>query len=86
MNSKYIFAGLLGLSLMLPSCSLDYNPVSDYSDVTEGTIDNTVDEIIYQNRADAESALTALYNDFKGNQNQLQLDFLLIGDVHSDNA
>ena len=86
MNSKYIFAGLLGLSLMLPSCGLDYDPVSDYSDVTEGTIDNTVDEIIYQNRADAESALTALYNDFKGNQNQLQLDFLLIGDVHSDNA
>ena len=52
---------------MLPSCGLDYDPVSDYSDVTEGTIDNTVDEIIYQNRADAESALTALYNDFKGN-------------------
>lgn len=77
---------MLGLSLTLTSCGLDYEPVSDYSDVTEGAIDNPEEEAVYQNRADAESALTALYEDFKGNQNQLQLDNLLIGDVHSDNA
>lgn len=84
MKTKYFY--ILALSLGLSSCGLDYDPVSDYSDITEGSIDNTVDEIVYQNRADAESALTALYEDFRGNQNQLQLDFLLIGDVHSDNA
>ncbi|MBD5184844.1 MAG: RagB/SusD family nutrient uptake outer membrane protein [Bacteroidales bacterium] len=87
MKSKHlIYTAFLGCSLVLTSCGLDYEPVSDYSDVTEGTIDNTIDEIIYVNRADAESALTALYEDFRGNQNYLQLDFLLIGDVHSDNA
>ena len=86
MNSKYILSGILGCSLILSSCSLDYEPVSDYSDVTEGTIDNVEDETVYQNRADAESALTALYENFRGNQNYLQLDYLLIGDVHSDNA
>lgn len=86
MNTKYILSSIAALSLMVSSCGLDYEPVSDYSDVTEGTIDNVEEEIIYQNRADAESALTALYEDFRGNQNQLQLDFLLIGDVHSDNA
>lgn len=87
MNNKYIFGSLLSLSLLSASCALDYEPVSDYSDVTEGSnIENTADEIIYKNRADAESALTALYEDFRGNQNQLQLDWLLIGDVHSDNA
>lgn len=85
MNTKYIFSGAVALSLMVSSCGLDYNPVSDYSDVTEG-IDNQEEEVIYANRADAESALTALYNDFRGNQNNLQLDYLLIGDVHSDNA
>lgn len=85
MNTKYIFSGAVALSLMVSSCGLDYNPVSDYSDVTEG-IDNQEEEVIYANRADAESALTALYNDFRGNQNFLQLDYLLIGDVHSDNA
>lgn len=86
MKAKYIISGIAALSLITTSCDLDYDPVSDYSDVTEGTIENTEEEIIYQNRADAESALTALYEDFRGNQNYLQLDFLLIGDVHSDNA
>lgn len=71
---------------MATSCGLNYDPVSDYSDVTEGAIDNKEEEVIYGNRADAESALKALYEDFRGNQNQLQLDYLLIGDVHSDNA
>ena len=85
MNTKYILSSIAALSLMASSCGLDYDPVSDYSDVTEG-IENVEEEVIYKNRADAESALTALYEDFRGNQNQLQLDFLLIGDVHSDNA
>lgn len=85
MNTKYIFSGAVALSLMVSSCGLDYNPVSDYSDVTEG-IDNQEEEVIYANRTDAENALLALYNDFKNNQNHWQLDYLLIGDVHSDNA
>ncbi len=85
MNNKYILSGALALSLMAASCDLDYSPVSDYSDLTEG-IENQEEEVIYANRSDAESALLGLYNDFKGNQNFWQLDHLLIGDVHSDNA
>ncbi|MDE6130680.1 MAG: hypothetical protein K2F74_03710 [Muribaculaceae bacterium] len=79
MKNKYIISGIMVLSVMTAGCGLDYEPVSDYSDVTEGTIDNPEEEVVYQNRADAESALTALYEDFRGNQNQLQLDWLLIG-------
>lgn len=86
MKYSKLYIAAVALSLTAVSCDLDYEPVSDYSDVTEGTIDNPEEEIVYQNRADAESALTALYEDFRGNQNQLQLDYLLIGDVHSDNA
>lgn len=86
MKTNYILGGIIAVSLSAASCGLDYEPVDTFSDVTEGEINNEVDEIIYQNRADAESALTALYQDFRGNQNQLQLDYLLIGDVHSDNA
>lgn len=86
MKTKYIITNFAILGMLAASCGLNYEPVSDYSDVTEGTIDNTEEEIIYENRADAESALLALYEDFRGNQNQLQLDWLLIGDVHSDNA
>lgn len=91
MKIKYIFGSVVAASLALTSCGLDYNPVSDYSDVTEGIDDTNPGasedaSIVYKNRADAESALTALYEDIRGNQNFLQLDYLLIGDVHSDNA
>lgn len=86
MKAKYI-TGILALSLaMSTSCSLDYEPKGIYSDVTEGSTDENNEEIIYKTRADAESALTALYEDIRGNQNYLQLDYLLIGDVHCDNA
>ena len=91
MKLKYIFGSILAGCLGFTSCGLDYAPVSDYSDLTEGIQDPNPDategeEIIYSNRADAESALLALYEDFRGNQNEMQLDYLLIGDVHSDNA
>ncbi|MDE7031770.1 MAG: RagB/SusD family nutrient uptake outer membrane protein, partial [Muribaculaceae bacterium] len=61
MKTKYFFSGLVALSMLATGCGLDYDPVSDYSDVTEGVIDNNVEEVVYQNRADAESALKALY-------------------------
>lgn len=85
MKSKYLLYGALSLALAgtMASCSLDYEPKSDYVNEEE---DNVIHEAIYKNRAEAESALTALYEDFRGNQNQWQLDWLLIGDVHSDNA
>ena len=86
MKAKYIICGIAAMGLMFTGCSLDYDPVSDYSDVTEGAIDEEQEDAIYANRASAESALTALYEDFRGNQNELQLDWLLLGDVHSDNA
>jgi len=87
MKLKYIISSISALGLMATSCGLDYEPVSDYSDITQGEeITNPEDLTVYKNRAEAESALTQLYEDFRGNQNFLQLDWLLIGDVHSDNA
>ena len=40
MNAKYIISSFAALSLITASCDLDYDPVSDYSDVTEGSITN----------------------------------------------
>ncbi len=84
MKAKYL--SLLTLPLVAASCSLDYDPLSEYSDVTEGVTDSVSNVIIYASRADAESALTALYEDLRNNQERFQCDYLLIGDVHSDNA
>lgn len=91
MKSKYFIGSAVCLSMILTSCDLDYSPIGDYSDVTEGIVDTNPDAtenegVIFKTRADAESGLLALYEDIRGNQNELQLDYLLIGDVHSDNA
>ena len=72
--------------ILLAGCSLnDYDPVADYSDVTEGkTADAKEPEF-----ADGESVrsyMVSLRDTYKNAQEHWYLDYLLIGDAHSDNA
>lgn len=72
--------------ILLAGCSLnDYDPVADYSDVTEGkTADAKEPEF-----ADGESVrsyMVSLRDTYKNAQEHWYLDCLLIGDAHSDNA
>lgn len=92
MKTKYILSGaVIAMGMMVSSCDLTYNPVSDYSDVTEGIDEEKEGETanqttIYNHRADAESALEGLYQDLRGNIDRQQSDHMLIGDVHADNC
>ena len=75
-----------GIALFsMASCSLDYEPISQPSEITEGkqTEENTA---VLKDKAAAESQLKALYELFKNRQEHAHLDYLLIGDSHSDNA
>ena len=83
----YIMGGLLmGGLLGFSACSLDYNPLDIYSDVTEGVQDETGDTQEFETKADVESALTALYQKMKDRMEHMYLDRLLLGDAHADNA
>ena len=83
----YIMGGLLmGGLLGFSACSLDYNPLDTYSDVTEGVQDETGDTQEFETKADVESALTALYQKMKDRMEHMYLDRLLLGDAHADNA
>lgn len=85
MKLKYIFASMLGgaITLLVASCSLDYDPVSDYSDVTEGiTEDGKV--VVFKDKAAVETQLQVLYTTLK-NQDWY-IDKTLIAESHSDNS
>ncbi len=57
MKLKYLFCGLTsGLLLGLSSCSLNYEPLDTYSDVTEGVTDNGT-KIVFKDKAAVESTL-----------------------------
>lgn len=60
MKLRTIFCGLTsGLLLGISSCSLDYEPLDTYSDVTEGITDNGT-KIVFKDKAAVESHLTTL--------------------------
>ena len=78
MKLRTIFYGLTsGLLLGLSSCSLNYEPLDTYSDVTEGvTSDGT--KIVFKDKAAVESHLTTLYNQMRDRQEHWYVDLLLI--------
>lgn len=69
----------------MASCSLDYEPLSTPSEITEGTQTDTTTAVL-KDKAAAESQLTALYNLLHNRQEHFNLDYRLVGDSHSDNA
>lgn len=80
--SSLLLGGLLNFS----ACTLDYDPVDTYSDVTEGVQDESGDQLEFQSKADVESALEALYQKMKDRMEHWYLDLVLTGDTHADNA
>ena len=83
----YILGGLLAGGLLnFSACSLDYDPLASYSDVTEGVQNEEGEQLEFATKADVESALQALYQLIRDRMEHWYMDQLLIGDSHSDNA
>lgn len=83
----FLFGGLLAAGLLnFSACSLDYEPIASYSDLTEGIQQEEGDRVEFATKADVESALQALYQKMKDRMEHWSMDQLLTGDSHSDNA
>ena len=80
--SKIVFAGALALTAA--SCSLDYDPISEYSERTYGQTSST-DSIKYKTRAEMYSQYQSLYQKLK-EQEHWYLDLTMICETRSDNA
>ncbi|MGI6224371.1 MAG: RagB/SusD family nutrient uptake outer membrane protein [Prevotella sp.] len=79
----YILTG--ALLAALSSCSLDTEPISQASELTEGSQSDTVTAVL-KDRAAAVSQREIIYRLFRNRQEHMHLDYVLLGDAHSDNA
>lgn len=83
MKTKYILSLLI--TCLLASCSLDYEPLDTYSDVTEGMDQDSV-TVVFRDKAAVVSHRQLLLNLFRNGQEHWYLDMLLLAEAHSDNA
>ena len=86
MKLRYILGGLTSCLLLgLTSCSLNYDPIDTYSDVTLGVNDQG-EKVVFKNKAAAEDQLKLLYTQMRDRQEHWYMDLIMISDSHSDNA
>lgn len=86
MKTSYILASLAAAGFLAGGCSTQYDPIAEYSDVTEGVTEDQ-EEIVFPDKASVESYLTTMYDGkLRGRQEHWYLDKLLIAECHSDNA
>ncbi|MBD1420328.1 RagB/SusD family nutrient uptake outer membrane protein [Sphingobacterium chuzhouense] len=79
------FLGLVFVSFILSSCSLNRDPLDSYTDVSQGTTESGT-QIVFKNKSEVDNFLTGIYQQMRDRQEHWYLDLLLIGDSHSDNA
>lgn len=84
MKTKYIFLCAAFLTTMA-GCSLDYDPISTPSELTEGTLTDSTKAVLADRDA-AVSQRKAIYELLRNRQEHMHLDYVLLGDCHSDNA
>lgn len=78
---KIILGGVMAFTVT--SCSLDFDPISAYSDVTEGISDNGK-EVVFKNKEAVEEHLRLIYTNLR--DQTWYIDKILITESHSDNA
>lgn len=83
MKTKYIIALLS--ACLFTACSLDYDPIDTYSDVTEGVSQDSV-QVVFKDKSAVLLHRQTLLDRFKNGQEYWYLDMLLLAESHSDNA
>ena len=78
-----LYVTLAGMAMT--ACSLDQDPISDPTEITEGVLNDTVAAVLKDKDA-AIDQRKSLYEKFRGRQEHWSLDMKLIADCHSDNA
>jgi len=79
---------IFGFAFFIVSCSLEENPISNFSELTVGGSDTSGSTVKYMTRAEMLTQYEAMYNLLKGNNGleNWSLDFLVFTDTHADNA
>lgn len=67
-KNKLNIAGFVLLASLMSACSLNYDPISEYSDVTIGAKDEEGSEIAFKNREEALNQYESIYKRMRDNQ------------------
>jgi hypothetical protein len=73
------------MACLFAACSLNYNPLDTYSDITEGAGNDSV-YVAFKDKAAVLSHRQNLIDCYKNGQEHWYLDMLLLAESHSDNA
>lgn len=86
-HNNYIKTLALGgiAMLSMTSCSLDYEPISQPTELTQGSSSSGSTAVLKDKDA-ADKQLTALYELLRSRIEHMHCDYLLLGDSHTDNA
>ncbi|MGQ1891449.1 RagB/SusD family nutrient uptake outer membrane protein [Thermophagus sp. OGC60D27] len=78
----------IGLFMLLGTfaCSLDKDPVSEFSEITLGSSNDTGERIKFENRSEMLTQYEGMYDLFRSRQEHWYLDYLMTTEVRSDNA
>ena len=88
MKKEIVLINILvsSLTLVVSSCSLNFEPIGTYSDITEGIQQEEGENLAFQDKAAVEAHLQTLYDQMRDRQEHWYQDMYLIGDTHADNA
>jgi hypothetical protein len=88
MKKIFYYGFIFGIGCCFASCSLNEDPVSDYSERSIGGSDSTGSTVKFSTRAQMLTQYEAIYNILKGNDGleRWNLDLLVITETHADNA
>ena len=81
--NKSIYAIIF--AAMLTGCSLEQDPISDRTELTEGKLSDDVSAVLKDKQAALDQRKN-LYELLRNRQEHWSLDLRLIGDAHADNA
>ena len=73
------------ISAVLAACSLDQDPISDPTELTEGVLNDSTAAVLKDHQAAVDQRKN-LYELFRNRQEHWSLDMKLIADCHSDNG
>lgn len=76
----------MGAIFFVTSCSLDQDPISEYSEITVGGKDTTDTSVKYKTKEEMKTQYDGIYKAIQDAQEAWYMDMLVLNETHADNA
>lgn len=87
MKKRIKLGYLIAVSIFISACSLNRDPISDFSELTVGGQDSTGGTVKFKTKAEMKTQYDYMYNQLATDKvESWSLDYLVYSDTHADNA